>query len=43
MCSCSYGYLAWIDNTLDIRGTANEGLDANSYDFQVFDDRTLST
>jgi DUF2075 family protein len=37
-CSGSDGYLAWIDNTLDIRGTANEGLDANGYDFQVFDD-----
>jgi DUF2075 family protein len=37
-CSGSDGYLAWLDNTLDIRSTANDRLDADGYDFQVFDD-----
>lgn len=37
-CSGSDGYLAWLDNTLDIRSTANDRLDAGGYDFQVFDD-----
>ena len=37
-CSGSDGYLAWLDNTLDIRSTANERLGAGEYDFQVFDD-----
>ncbi len=37
-CSGSDGYLAWLDNTLDIRSTANVRLDATGYDFQVFDD-----
>jgi DUF2075 family protein len=36
-CSGSDGYLAWLDNTLDIRPTANETLDSSEYDFQVFD------
>jgi uncharacterized protein len=36
-CSGSDGYMAWLDNTLDIRGTANFTLPKNEYDFQVFD------
>jgi DUF2075 family protein len=36
-CNGSDGYLAWLDNTLDIRETANPTLDANEYDFRVFD------
>jgi DUF2075 family protein len=37
-CSGSDGYLAWLDQTLGIRATANEQLDPGSYDFRVFDD-----
>jgi len=36
-CNGSDGYLAWLDNTLDIGETANPTLDANEYDFRVFD------
>ncbi|MCX5590011.1 DUF2075 domain-containing protein [Alcaligenes endophyticus] len=36
-CSGSDGYLAWLDNVLDIRPTANQELDTTAYDFQVFD------
>ncbi len=36
-CSGSDGYLAWLDNTLEIRETANTALAANEYDFRVFD------
>ena len=36
-CDGSDGYLAWIDNTLEIRETANFDLDSK-YDFRVFDD-----
>lgn len=36
-CNGSDGYLAWVDNSLQIRETANESLDGISYDFQVFD------
>lgn len=36
-CSGSDGYLAWLDNVLGIRPTANQVLDTNQYDFQVFD------
>lgn len=36
-CNGSDGYLAWLDNTLDIRETANPSLDATEYDFRVFD------
>ncbi|MEN1536767.1 DNA/RNA helicase domain-containing protein, partial [Pseudomonas aeruginosa] len=31
------GYLAWLDDVLDIRPTANQQLDASQYDFKVFD------
>ena len=37
-CNGSDGYLAWIDDTLDIRATANTQLDRDEYDFRVFDD-----
>ncbi|HBP28038.1 MAG: DNA/RNA helicase domain-containing protein [Advenella sp.] len=36
-CSGSDGYLAWLDNTLDIRPTANQILDTSEYDFRVFE------
>ena len=36
-CNGSDGYLAWLDNTLQIKETANEKLDKKEYDFQVFD------
>jgi len=35
-CNGSDGYLAWVDNTLQIRETANETLNGISYDFKVF-------
>ncbi len=37
-CGGSDGYLAWVDDTLDIRKTANQTLEGIPYDFQVFDD-----
>lgn len=37
-CNGSDGYLAWLDNTLQIRDTANTALNGINYDFQVFDD-----
>ena len=36
-CNGSDGYLAWLDNMLDIRPTANTDFDFD-YDFRVFDD-----
>jgi len=36
-CNGSDGYLAWVDNVLEIRETANETLEGVNYDFQVFD------
>lgn len=36
-CNGSDGYLAWLDDVLDIRETANEVLDTAEYDFRVFD------
>lgn len=36
-CSGSDGYLAWLDTTLGIRGTANTKLDAEDFDFRVMD------
>lgn len=36
-CNGSDGYLAWLDDTLDIRETANPILDTGEYDFRVFD------
>lgn len=37
-CNGSDGYLAWLDNTLEIKPTANIMLDSSDYNFQVFDD-----
>lgn len=37
-CNGSNGYLAWLDDSLQIRPTANTLLDAAEYDFRVFDD-----
>ncbi|MEJ2800839.1 DNA/RNA helicase domain-containing protein [Comamonadaceae bacterium PP-2] len=37
-CAGSDGYLAWLDDVLQIRPTANHTLDDIPYDFQVFDD-----
>lgn len=37
-CNGSDGYLAWLDNTLQVRETANETLDTSDFDFRVFDD-----
>jgi len=36
-CNGSDGYLAWIDNVLQIKETANETLENLDYDFRVFD------
>ena len=37
-CAGSDGYLAWVDNTLEIRETANSTLEGVNYDFRIFDD-----
>lgn len=37
-CNGSDGYLAWLDNTLQIRETANQTLLGTDYDFRVLDD-----
>jgi DUF2075 family protein len=34
-CNGSDGYLAWLDNTLGIKATANESLDPSEFDFRV--------
>lgn len=36
-CNGSDGYLAWLDNTLEIRNTANTTLEGINYDFRVLD------
>lgn len=36
-CNGSNGYLAWLDNALQIKETANETLKDINYDFRVFD------
>lgn len=36
-CNESDGYLAWLDNVLEIRDTANFDIDGFDYDFKVFD------
>lgn len=36
-CNGSDGYLAWLDNTLQIRETANETLATKDYDFRIVD------
>ena len=35
-CNGSDGYLAWLDDTLGIRPTANDKLDVTEFDFRVF-------
>lgn len=37
-CNGSDGYIAWLDNALQIRETANTTLEDSNYDFKVFDD-----
>ncbi|MGE0797462.1 MAG: DNA/RNA helicase domain-containing protein [Lautropia sp.] len=37
-CNGSDGYLAWLDDTLEIRPTANTALDPDEFDFRVLDD-----
>lgn len=39
-CSGSDGYIAWLDNTLEIRETANTTLKKQEYDFQVLNSAT---
>jgi len=36
-CAGSDGYLAWLDDLLDIRATINPALDRDVFDFQIFD------
>ncbi len=36
-CNGSDGYLAWLDNTLAVRETANPILEEGAFDFRVFD------
>ena len=36
-CNGSDGYIAWLDNTLEVRSTANEVLETAQFDFRVFD------
>lgn len=37
-CNGSDGYLSWLDNTLQIRETANIRLSVEDYDFRIFSD-----
>lgn len=37
-CAGSDGYLAWLDDVLEIRPTANQDLSGKGFDFKVFDD-----
>lgn len=37
-CNGSDGYLAWLDNILEIRETANYDMDDFQYDFRILDD-----
>jgi DUF2075 family protein/DNA replication protein DnaC len=37
-CKGSDGYIAWLDNSLQIRETSNSTLDGVDYDFRIFDD-----
>jgi len=39
-CNGSDGYLAWLDNTLGVRPTANPLWEGAAFDFQVFDSPT---
>src|SRR5690606_25994968 len=40
-CNGSDGYLAWIDDVLQIRETANVNYIGKDYDFRVYDDPNL--
>ncbi len=40
-CNGSDGYIAWLDNLLQIKETANESIGNINYDFKVFDDPCL--
>ncbi|MDO8658293.1 MAG: DUF2075 domain-containing protein [Candidatus Levybacteria bacterium] len=40
-CNGSDGYLAWIDNLLQIRETANESLEDINYDFKVMENPSI--
>ncbi|WP_026956664.1 DUF2075 domain-containing protein [Algoriphagus vanfongensis] len=37
-CAGSDGYLAWLDNTLQIKDTANVVLEKSEYDFRIYED-----
>lgn len=37
-CNGADGYLAWLDNTMEIKDTANILLSPSTYDFRIFDD-----
>lgn len=37
-CNGSDGYIGWIDNSLEVRQTANRSLGGVNYDFRIFDD-----
>ena len=37
-CNGSDGYIAWLDNVLEIKKTANESMDDIDYDIKIFDD-----
>lgn len=39
-CNGSDGYVAWLDNTLQVRETANQNLDQDEYDFRVYESAT---
>lgn len=39
-CNGADGYLAWLDDTLDIHSTANTALDTAKFDFRVIDSPT---
>lgn len=39
-CNGSDGYLAWLDDVLEVRETANAKLDVSEFDFRVFDTPT---
>lgn len=39
-CAGSDGYLAWLDNTLQIKDTANLVLEKSEYDFRIYEDPT---
>ncbi len=39
-CNGSNGYLAWLDDVLQIKDTANDSLEDIDFDFQIFDNPT---